>query len=186
MNLVLASASPRRRELLSRLGIGFDTLPAAVDETPREGEAAETLAERLAMAKARTVAAGTARPVLAADTIVAFDERILGKPDNAAEAAGMLELLSGAGHRVVTGVVLVHEGATHRAISTTRVWFRSLDPEDLRRYAHGSEARDAAGGYAVQGGAAPFVARLVGSYSNVVGLPLAETAALLSRAGVLP
>lgn len=167
------------------MGVTFETAPADVDEVPQPGESAEALAERLACEKAAKIAAAAACPVLAADTVVALDSRILGKPRDSADAARMLELLSGIEHRVVTAVALLRGTTTELATVATRIWFRPLNEVDIRRYAISAEARDAAGGYAVQSGAAPFVARLVGSYSNVVGLPLAETAALLSRAEIL-
>lgn len=178
--LVLASASPRRSELLRRLGQEFEVRPASVDETPRHGEEAETLALRLARAKALAVAAE--RPgerVLGADTVVARETTILGKPANAAEAEEMLAVLSGAEHRVVTGLALVEGAAVTEACAISRVWFRTLMPGEITRYAAGGEVLDAAGGYAIQGGAAGFISRMVGSYTNVVGLPLAEVVRLL-------
>ncbi|MGH8274725.1 MAG: Maf family protein [Gammaproteobacteria bacterium] len=181
--LVLASASPRRRELLARLGANFRVSPAGVDETPRPREAPELLSVRLAEAKARAVSSDT--PVLAADTVVALDDEALGKPHDAAEAAAMLARLAGREHRVITALALRHEGVLSRKTVITRVWFRALGEAERDVYAAGSEALGAAGGYAIQGGAAAFVTRLLGSYSNVVGLPLAETAGLLRDAGCL-
>ena len=178
--LVLASASPRRRELLGRLGLEFEVRPAAVDETPRLGEDPEALALRLARAKALASAAGrSGERVLGADTVVARDASILGKPANATEAEQMLETLSGGEHRVVTGLALAADGAVAEACVVSRVWFRSLLPEEIARYAADGEPLDAAGGYAIQGGAAGFISRVVGSYTNVVGLPLSEVVRLL-------
>lgn len=179
--LVLASASPRRRELLVRLGVDFTVQPADVDETPRVGEAPEALAVRLAAAKAQALR--TEAPVLAADTVVAVDEATLGKPRNADEAAAMLAQLSGRGHRVVTALALHHRGRLERETVVTRLWFRALDDAERLTYASRPEVLDAAGAYAIQKGAAPFLVRLVGSYSNVVGLPMAETARLLRSVG---
>lgn len=178
--LILASASPRRQELLGRLGCGFEAIPAALDETPRAGETAEVLAARLARGKARAVAAGRpGRPVLGADTVVARGDEILGKPADATEARRMLAALSGAGHRVVTGLALVEDEAVREELVVSHVWFRQLAAAEIERYAGEAEPLGAAGAYAIQGGAAAFVARLAGSYTNVVGLPLAAAARLL-------
>lgn len=181
----LASASPRRRELLGRLGCSFRVLDPGADETPRVGESAEALAARLAEAKARGGAERVGGAVLAADTVVVADGRILGKPADAAEAEAMLAALSGTEHRVITALALLCSETLAWATALTRVWFRRLGADEISRYAASAETRDAAGAYAVQGGAAPFVTRLVGSYSNVVGLPLAETARLLREAGCM-
>ena len=185
MELILASSSPRRRELLARLGVAFDVARPQVDETPRSGEGPEALAQRLAAAKAVAVGAHNGACVLGADTVVALDEHIFGKPADAGEAGMMLARLSGTAHRVITAVAFVQEGAVKVKTVLTRVWFHPLDVQVRNRYAVSAEARDAAGAYAVQGGAAAFVARVVGSYTNVVGLPLSETANLLKRAGIL-
>jgi len=178
--LVLASASPRRRELLARLGLEFEVRPTAVDETPGQDESAERLALRLARAKA--IAGAGERPgerVLGADTVVAREARILGKPADAAEAERMLVTLSGVEHRVVTGLALADGETVTEACAMTRVWFRILAPQEIEHYAAGRETLDAAGGYAIQGGAAGFISRMVGSYTNVVGLPLSEVVRLL-------
>jgi len=179
--LILASASPRRRELLARLGFVFKVAPADIDETPAPGEAPEALAERLARAKA-AARQRSAYAVLGADTVVVHAGRVLGKPVDAAEAAAMLARLSGGEHDVITAVAVAGGRSLHCVVVTTRVWFRRLDPAEIERYAGAEETLGAAGGYAIQAGAAPFVTRIEGSYSNVVGLPLAETLALLRRA----
>ncbi len=180
--LVLASASPRRRELLARLGLEFEVRPVAVDETPGQDESPERLALRLARAKALAGAGGrSGERVLGADTVVARDARILGKPADADEARHMLATLSGVEHLVVTGLALAVGDGVREVCSVTRVWFRPLTPGEIERYAAGREPLDAAGGYAIQGGAAGFVARVVGSYTNVVGLPLAEVVQLLQE-----
>lgn len=179
-SLILASASARRHELLARLGVAFEVCPAEIDESPQTGETAEALAVRLAPAKARAVA--VARPgcvVLGADTVVAQADNILAKPADESEAARFLALLSGREHRVVTALALVEGENVAQACVVTRLWFRTLTVEEIARYARTPEPLGAAGAYAVQGGAASFVTRLAGSYTNVVGLPLAAMATLL-------
>lgn len=178
--LILASASPRRRELLSRLGLEFDVHPAGIDETPLGRETAGALAVRLARSKAQAVAAvWPGCRVLGADTVVALAGGLLGKPADAEEARRMLEALSGAEHRVLTGLAFAAAGAVREACVVSRVWFRKLDAREIACYAAQDEPLGVAGSYAIQGGAAAFVSRLVGSYTNVVGLPLAAAARLL-------
>ena len=184
--LVLASASPRRLELLRQIGIEPDLVaPAEVDETPGAQEKPADHARRLAEAKADRIAA--AQPdgfVLAADTVVALGRRILPKPADAAEAERSLTLLSGRRHRVLGAVVLVApDGRRARRLVTTAVRFKRLAASEIAAYLASEEWRDKAGGYAIQGRAAAFVPAINGSYSNVVGLPLAETAALLRGLG---
>lgn len=184
--LVLASASPRRRELLAQIGIVPDAVvPAAVDETPRRHELPHELARRLALAKAREVFDRSPGAfVLAADTVVACGRRILAKPADAAEARRFLNLLSGRGHRVLGGVVLLSpDGRTARRLVTTAVTFKRLERGEIDAYLAAGEWHDKAGAYAVQGLAAAFVRRINGSYSNVVGLPLFETASMLKGLG---
>lgn len=180
--LVLASASPRRRELLSGLGVAFTVRPADLDERPHPGEGPRALVGRLARAKADAVT-DPARPqevVLAADTIVDVDGDILSKPADRGEAAAMLGRLSGRQHQVHTAVAV---GPAQILVSTT-VRFVPLDRADIDWYVATGEADDKAGAYAVQGIGGAFVAAVHGSWSNVVGLPLAETVALLRAAGV--
>lgn len=180
--LVLASASPRRRELLSGLGVAFTVRPADLDERPHPGEGPRALVGRLARAKADAVT-DPARPqevVLAADTIVDVDGDILSKPADRGEAAAMLGRLSGRQHHVHTAVAV---GPAQILVSTT-VRFVPLDRADIDWYVATGEADDKAGAYAVQGIGGAFVAAVHGSWSNVVGLPLAETVALLRAAGV--
>ena len=184
--LVLASASPRRRDLLAQIGIVPDrVVPAALDEAPLRGELAEAHAARLAGAKARAVAAQHPGAfVLGADTVVAVGRRLLPKADDEATAGRCLEFLSGRRHRVVGGVCLIAPGGRLRMrIVTTVVAFTRLAEADIRAYLASGEWRDKAGGYAIQGRAAAFVRFLSGSYSNVVGLPLFETFNLLTGAG---
>ncbi len=184
----LASVSPRRRELLQQLGYRFVLLRVDVDESPLAGEEAAALALRLAVCKAgegaRRVAATSPLPVLGADTVVAVDGRVLGKPATRDEALQMLGLLSGRTHSVLTAVALVVGGRTSTVCSETRVSFRTLTAAEMLRYWDSGEPRDKAGGYAIQGFGAVFVQRIEGSYSGVVGLPLFETARLLQDAGI--
>ncbi|NVJ06661.1 septum formation inhibitor Maf [Myxococcus sp. AM001] len=182
--LVLASASPRRRELLSQLDLRFTVSAADIDETPHTGEAAEAYVGRLAREKARVVASRHPGAwVLAADTTVALGAELLGKPRDAEEAQAMLARLSGRTHDVYTGVALAgrHEEAL---VVRTRVTFRALSAGEMAWYAHSGEPLDKAGAYAIQGRGGFLVASVEGSTSNVVGLPLGETVALLERAGV--
>jgi len=182
--LVLASASPRRRELLDTLGLGFDVCPSAADEAPLEGEAPAPMARRLARDKAVEVAGRgeieVSAFVLGADTVVVVDGEVLGKPRDDAEAREMLRRLGGRWHEVVTGVALARQGrgALEDLSVTTRVHFRPLDEGRIDRYVATGEGRDKAGAYAVQGIGGGLVDRIEGSYSNVVGLPAAETVAL--------
>jgi septum formation protein len=185
MRLLLASRSPRRAELLASAGYTFDVAPADVDETPRPDEVPETYVARLAADKAEAVARTAAdRLVLAADTVVAVDGELLGKPRDDGEAGAMLRRLSGRAHDVLTGVAVRLEGRHADGVDTTRVEFRQLSPVEIARYVASGEPRDKAGAYAIQGGAADFVERIEGSYSNVVGLPLGLVRELLKRLGV--
>lgn len=188
----LASQSPRRRELLAQIGVGYRLLPVEVDEARRPGEAPDAYVERLARDKAAAGRAAVQRqglpplPVLGADTAVVVDRDILGKPADRAEARAMLRRLSGRSHRVLTGVGLCTGAALHTRISATEVWFRPLDDAEIDRYWDSGEPRDKAGAYGIQGLAAVFVERIDGSYSGVVGLPLFETAALLRHCNAAP
>ena len=180
--LVLASASPRRVELLAQIGIvPHAVIPADIDETPRSTELPRPHATRLAREKAIAVAAQVPdRWILAADTVVAVGRRILPKAEDEATADSCLGLLSGRAHRVYGGVVLVSpEGRLSERSVVTRVKFKRLNDAELRAYLDLGEWRGQAGGYAIQGRAAAFVSAINGSYSNVVGLPLFETASLL-------
>lgn len=187
--LVLASGSPRRLALLAQAGIEPDALlPADIDETPERGELPRRLALRLAQQKlaaadARRHAAGEHEGayLLAADTVVAVGRRILPKPDLAEEAADCLRLLSGRAHRVYTGLALMTpKGGVRTRLVETRVRFKRLSREEMDAYIAAREWEGKAGGYAIQGLAGVFVVKLVGSYTNVVGLPLAEAVALLA------
>ena len=183
---MLASESPRRAALLAQAGIVPDAiLAAAIDETPSNNETPRRHAERLAEEKARAIAAHhRGALVLAADTVVACGRRILPKALNRDEVRACLGLLSGRSHQVMTAVALVDGlGKLHRRTSLTRVKFKRLDAEEIADYLASGEGEGKAGGYAIQGRAEVFVRALNGSYSNVVGLPLAETVALLRGCG---
>ena len=191
-SLILASASPRRLQLLEQIGVTPDQMiPADLDEAPRKGEAPRSLATRLAREKAEAAAKiarlkgdGASVIVLAADTVVAVGRRVLPKAETEAEARACLDLLSGRAHKVLTGVaVIAPDGRLSARLSETRVHFKRLTDEERERYIAGGEWRGKAGGYAVQGAAAGFVIDLQGSYSGVVGLPLYETLCLLEGLG---
>jgi septum formation protein len=196
-SIYLASRSPRRRELLAQIGVRFQVLmfrdkpetDAELDETPLEGETPRAYVERVARAKAQ---AGWKRleqrnlpraAVLSADTTVALDGRILGKPADRRDAAAMLAALSGSRHEVLTAVVLKHESQMESVVSVSEVEFKPLSAEEIRQYTATGECDDKAGAYAIQGRAAQFVVQLRGSFSGVMGLPLYETAQLLERMG---
>ena len=183
--LVLASASPRRIELLALIGITPDRIdPADIDETPLKDETPSRLAVRLARTKAQAVAERAPDAVvLAADTVVAVGRRLLEKPADAAEAEKFLRLLSGRNHRVFTGVaVAVGETVTHRVVDT-RVAVKRLSDAEIADYVAGGDWKGKAGGYGIQGPAAAFVLKIIGSHPAVMGLPLPETVNLLAGAG---
>lgn len=183
--ILLASASPRRRELLDQIGVAHRVLAADVDETPLPGETPEHYVLRVAEAKSWQAwkTAEDELPVLAADTAVVLDGEILGKPRDREHALAMLRRLSGRSHRVLSGVSL--RAQQHgRALSETVVYFRALSDREIQAYWDTGEPRDKAGAYAIQGRAALFVERIEGSFSGVVGLPLFETAELLHSAGI--
>ncbi len=183
--LVLASASPRRIELLALIGITPDRIdPADIDETPLKDETPSRLAVRLARTKAQAVAARAPDAVvLAADTVVAVGRRLLEKPADAAEAEKFLRLLSGRNHRVFTGVaVATGETVRHRVVET-RVAIKRLSDAEIADYVAGGDWKGKAGGYGIQGPAAAFVLKIIGSHPAVIGLPLPETVNLLAGAG---
>ena len=180
--IILASRSPRRAELLAAAGFAFEVLAADVDETPQQGEDPAEYVERLAIEKARAVFA--MRPsalVLGADTTVTIDGRILGKPLDDEDARRMLQRLSGRVHLVHTGVAVVSTRGVESAVDTTRVWFDAMTDEDISWYVATGEPTDRAGAYAIQGFASRFIPRIEGSYSNVVGLPVAMVSSILRR-----
>lgn len=182
--LVLASASPRRLALLAQIGVTPDAvLSTDIDETERAGETPRALALRLAGAKAAACPADPADLVLAADTVVAVGRRILPKAETEAQARACLDLLSGRGHRVYTGVALRQGARTRTRLVETRLTFKRLSAPEIAAYLASGDWAGKAGGYAIQGPAGAFVTQLVGSYSAVVGLPLYETTCLLEGAG---
>lgn len=170
--LILASQSPRRRELLHQAGIPFIARPADVDETTRPGESPGEYVRRVAQEKAVTIEASPADIVLGADTVVVIDGQILGKPRDAADALRMLEKLSGRDHTVLTGICLRRSTEMILDVAETRVWFQPLTQSDVQQYVATGEPMDKAGAYAIQGLASKFVSRIEGSYTNVVGLPV--------------
>jgi septum formation protein len=190
-DLVLASASPRRRELLEQLGLVLEVTPANADETPRPNERPADYVRRVAAAKCDSVAGNLpadrpAIPVLGADTIVIVDDQILGQPTDEADARRMLQLLAGRRHDVTTAYRINFGGRTLERAVTTTVTFRALRPTEIDAYVASGEWRGKAGGYAVQGRAGAFVPELRGSHTNVIGLPVAEVLADLQALEALP
>lgn len=185
MDLLLASASPRRRELLRQIGLAFGLAPVDLDETPHPGELPADYVRRMAREKASLARTRAGKSlVLAADTSVILDEEILGKPASDDEAAATLQRLSGRSHEVLTAVALARPGGTlAQCLVRTEVHFCALDEGLIRAYLSTGEHRDKAGSYAIQGRGGLFVQHINGSYSAVVGLPLQETAGLLANAG---
>ena len=188
--VILASASPRRQELLRQIGVSFQTVEPDVDETPGHNESADAFVLRLALEKAH-VGLRMARerglngaPVLGADTCIVFDGEILGKPDDREHGIAMLTRLAGRSHEVLTGVALVDDGREQQVISRSRVTFAHLSPDEIAAYWDTGEPVDKAGAYAVQGRAATFIERIEGSYSGIVGLPLFEVAHMLKNLGM--
>ena len=182
---VLASASPRRRELLSGIGLAFDIDKPDIEESPIRGETASDYVRRLAGEKARTVLQRQSnRLILAADTTVVIDGDILEKPKSKGEGVAMLHRLSGARHQVMTGVSMIDAERESSFVSTSYVIFRVLAEDEILWYWNTGEPRDKAGGYGLQGAGGAFIEAINGSYSNVIGLPLAETVSLLRSFGV--
>lgn len=185
--LILASASPRRRELLDQLGVCYTCDPAHIDETQRVGEGPSDYVQRMAQEKAQTVAARYPAPafaVLAADTAVVIDDTVLGKPRDRVDALGMLARLSGRRHAVLTAICCMGATGMHCALVETAVEFVTLSREICEAYLDTTEPWDKAGAYGIQGLAGAFVHAIQGSYSSVVGLPLCETWQLLSANGI--
>ena len=187
--LYLASASPRRAELLSQIGVQFKTIVADIDESAHAGESAQALALRLSREKALKASQMLSNLqrddlILAADTLISVDDHILGKPASQADCCNMLRKLSGREHQVVSAIAVRNaqgEIAQQSVLST--IYFRALSDDDIERYSASGEPMDKAGGYAIQGRAAIFIEHLDGSYSSVMGLPLFETAKLLTEFG---
>lgn len=190
MEIVLASASPRRAELLRQMGVNFRVVPSRVDEGTPEWPLKQWIRDA-ARAKAVSLLPREGEVILAADTIVVLGERVLGKPADDSEAVAMLELLSGKAHEVITGVCVIppmgrdeHAARVYRDVETTKVYFRELTPQEITAYVATAEHRDKAGAYGIQGRGALLVERIEGCYSNVVGLPLVKTMQLLRQCGV--
>lgn len=184
MPIVLASASPRRAAILKALGVSFRVVVADVDESILAAEGADAAAERLARLKARTVAGRVPEPVLAADTLVVCEARVLGKPADAAEAASMLRLLQGRSHQVVTGVCLVADGIARSGVDRTDVRFAPMTEAEIAWYVATREPMDKAGAYHVDGRGALFLEAVAGSPSNVAGLPVRLVLRLLRESGL--
>ncbi len=185
--IYLASASPRRQELLRQLGLDFEAIPSNLDEVPQPGERPQDYVARVARDKARHVARRireqgfTPHPVLGADTEVVRDGEILGKPRDRAHGLDMLRRLAGRTHEVLSGLCVLHEGREQTALSVSRVTFRALTEAEIAAYWDTGEPADKTGAYAIQGRAAAFIERLEGSYSGVMGLPLYELAGILRK-----
>lgn len=186
MKLILASQSPRRRELLGRLGLKFTIKTSQLDESAYTAETPEALVKRLSLEKALRAARGESPDtlVLGADTVVVLDGRTLGKPKDAADAEAMLTALSGRTHTVCTGLTLCRGPEVLTEAEQTQVTFRALRPEEIRAYVRSGEPLDKAGAYGIQGLGCLFVSGIRGDYSNVVGLPLCRLGRMLERFGV--
>ncbi|HEY7353951.1 MAG TPA: Maf family protein [Terriglobales bacterium] len=186
MPIVLASASPRRQELLKKAGINFEVKPANIPEIQREGESPRAFGKRMAIEKARSVGSRHGyNLVLGADTVVVVDRETLGKPQNAQDAARMLRLLSGRAHQVVTGVCLLGQDFEDVRSEETIVYFSALTAEEIEEYIATGEPMDKAGAYAIQGVASRWITKIEGDYSNVVGLPVQLVLRMLREHGAV-
>ena len=184
MTLVLASASPRRRELLAAAGVAHHAVPVDVDETPTPGESPADYVERVALLKADAAAVlHPGRFVVGADTAVVLGEDLFGKPRDEADAERMVSMLAGRSHEVLTGLAVVGNGQRLSLVERTTVWMAPLNPREIKAYVRTGEPFGKAGGYAIQGRASRFVLRIAGSYTNVVGLPVAAVVSLLRQIG---
>ena len=185
--IYLASRSPRRRQLLKQIGVNFEMRPVSIDETLEKGEAPADYVCRMARAKAEQGWLSLMqrklplRPLLAADTVVVFRGKIIGKPDNLAHGRKMLSTLSGQTHKVLTAVAVVAKDKIQESLSTTTIRFRDISQSEITSYLNGTESHDRAGSYAMQGRAAIFIIKISGSYSGALGLPIFETAQLLEK-----
>ena len=180
--IILASASPRRGELLNQIGVQYKTYPVDIDETPQQGESAKILVQRLALEKAQTAyeQLQTDLPVLGSDTLGLLDNDILVKPRDFEHARSMLQKMSDSTHEIMTAVAIIDKGKVKTALNINKVSFRFIDDEEIKRYWESGEPQDKAGAYAIQGKGAVFVKHIEGSYSGVMGLPLYEVGQLLS------
>ena len=183
--IILASASPRRKALLEQIGIDCDVVVSDINESPKQGESAGEFVERMAIEKARAVSSELL-PVLAADTVVVNDSLIMGKPKDKEDAITMLQGLQGRQHEVLTAVAICWQDKELCLLNQNKVWFKALTIEQCENYWRTGEPKDKAGSYAIQGLGAVFIERLEGSYSGVMGLPLFETARLLEQVGIDP
>jgi septum formation protein len=182
MRLILASASPRRRELLTQAGFAFEVLAADIDESRRAGEAPADYVQRLALEKAQAIhALHPDAVVLGADTTVVLDGDVLNKPVDLADAEHMLRSLAGREHQVHTGIAVVLDGGERQHVETTTVFFSSVKEADLSHYLASGDSLDKAGAYGIQGYAARWITRIEGDYFNVMGLPIAATVKLLAK-----
>lgn len=186
VELILASASPRRRELLEQIAVRFHVHPVHCDEAPLRDEEAHAFVNRLALDKAKAgwQSQNSGLPVLGSDTAVVVDGHILGKPEDASHAEQMLRMLSGRAHQVMSGVAIVQDKKAVSVVQQSTVFMRRIDEAEIHAYWRTGEPADKAGGYAVQGLGAVFIERIEGSYSGVMGLPLYETAKLLEKFGI--
>lgn len=182
--VILASSSPRRRDLLDLVGIAHDVRPADVDESIESGESPAEYAERLAREKAEAIAGDGADVVIGADTVVVIDGRVLGKPINDQQAAAMLESLGGRTHNVVTAVAVAVDGRTSSGVEEVLVTFRRLTADEIASYVATGEPMDKAGAYGIQGFGATIVERIEGDYFAVMGLPLVRLVRLLAERGI--
>ncbi|MCB1667281.1 MAG: Maf family protein [Porticoccaceae bacterium] len=185
-DFILSSASPRRRDLLKQIGARFIVQPVFTDETVFAGESPVEYVTRMAETKASAGwrASNQSLPVMAADTAVVLAQKIFGKPENQQQALQTLQFLSGTTHRVLSGVAICQDERIESLVSETLVTFRHLDRDEMERYWQTGEPADKAGAYAIQGAGAVFVDKIEGSYSGVVGLPVAETTQLMRRFGI--
>jgi septum formation protein len=183
-SLILASSSPRRREILEAMGLVFTVRTVAVDESSRQEEPAADMVVRLAAAKATSIALDAGQIIIGADTAVVLGDEVFGKPADADDALRMLSGLSGQTHQVMTGVAVVGSKGLKTVLSVTDVRFRNISVDEARCYWKSGEPRDKAGAYAIQGRGGVFVEAIMGSYTGVVGLPVFETACLLRDAGL--
>lgn len=181
--IILASASPRRAELLDQVGIGYDKYSVDIDESPLANETAEELVQRLAVDKSKAILNAT-KPILGADTVGLMNDEILVKPAGLDQSMNMLTTLSGNWHEILTAVAITYQGSTSVLLNRNRVLFRDIKQDEMLRYWETGEPRDKAGSYAIQGFAAMFIERIEGSYSGIMGLPLFETMQLLNDLGI--
>ena len=185
MKVILASASPRRKDLLSLIGCNYETYSPDVDESILEDETPESVCRRLSILKAESASrqfAGTL--IISADTIVVIDNEIFGKPSDADEARVMLNILKGREHKVITGVTIIYKDKIITETESTAVWFRNISEDDIDSYISTGEYQGKAGAYAIQGYASLFIERIDGDYSNVVGLPLQRLSMMLEKIGI--